>query len=80
MNIHAPWILFQHRKKFLPWPWLTPETKELMRLRDNWRKKAKDLEVDTPGVVSGNNRMPGISSSCTEIKVITRKIMMRLLT
>ena len=50
LNIHAPWIIFQHRKNFLPW--LTQETKELMRLRDEWKQKTKDLAVATPGVIS----------------------------
>ena len=43
LDNHAPWILFQLRRNFSPW--LTEETKELMRLRDSWKAKAKELGV-----------------------------------
>ena len=44
LNIHAPWIIFQQRKHFSPW--LTTETKELMKQR------AKDLAIVSPGLAS----------------------------
>ena len=48
LNIHAPCIIFQQRKKFLPW--LTPETKELMR------QKAKDLAIASSDAFSGEEQ------------------------
>ena len=50
LNCHAPWIIFQHRKRFSPW--LTDETKELMTQRDKWKKIAKDLAINSPGCAS----------------------------
>ena len=41
LNIHAPWIVFQQRKSFVPW--LTPETVELMAERDKVKEQAKVL-------------------------------------
>ena len=43
LNVHAPWVQFQQRKSFVPW--LTVETKELMRQRDLWKERAKDLAI-----------------------------------
>ena len=50
LNQHAPWIIFQLRKNFCPW--LTAETKELMKQRDSWKVKAKELASANPGEVS----------------------------
>ena len=47
LNIHAPWIRIQARKNFSPW--LTDETKEMMKLRDDWNDKFKDLSTSTQG-------------------------------
>ena len=41
LNNHAPWIIFQMRKHFSPW--LTKKTKELMKERDEMKKRAVDL-------------------------------------
>ena len=41
MNKHAPWKKIQQRKFFIPW--ISKETKELMRQRDQWKLKAKGL-------------------------------------
>ena len=41
LNVHAPWIIFQQRKHFVPW--LTPETKEMMVERDRCKEQAKDM-------------------------------------
>ena len=41
LNIHAPWVRVQQHKNFAPW--LTAETKELMRQRDIWKERAKNL-------------------------------------
>ena len=46
LNIHAPWGRVQQRKRFSPW--LTEETKNLIKLRDQWKKVAKDLAVSNP--------------------------------
>ena len=43
LNVHAPWVQFQQRKSFVPL--LTVETKELMRQRDLWKERAKDLAI-----------------------------------
>ena len=47
LNQHAPWKLFQARKKYVPW--LTEATKELMEERDAWKTKAKELAAANPG-------------------------------
>ena len=43
LNKHAPWVRVQQRKTFAPW--LTNETKELMKQRDIWKERAKDLAI-----------------------------------
>ena len=47
LNNHAPWIKIQERKTFSPW--LTIETKDMMKLRDEWKKNAKDLCISSQG-------------------------------
>ena len=39
--MHAPWVRVQQRKQFAPW--LTDKTKELIKQRDTWKQRAKDL-------------------------------------
>ena len=39
LNVHAPWVVFQQRKHFVPW--LTPETVKLMNQRDLYKEQAK---------------------------------------
>ena len=41
---------YQQRKSFVPW--ITPETKELMKQRDAWKLKAKELATLNTGVQS----------------------------
>ena len=41
LNVHAPWARIQQRKSFCPW--ITAETKDLMKQRDIWKQRAKDL-------------------------------------
>ena len=41
VNKHAPWVKIQARKHFLPW--LSIQTKGMMKLRDKWKYKAKQL-------------------------------------
>ena len=55
LNVHAPWILFQHRKHFSPW--LTEDTKELMDQRDMWKRRAKDLAILNPRSVSEEQKI-----------------------
>ena len=50
LNVHAPWIIFQQRKHFSPW--LTEDTKELMKQRDLWKGRARDLALINMGLVS----------------------------
>ena len=38
---HAPWVIFQQRKKYAPW--LTNQTIQLMKTRDDLKKAAVDL-------------------------------------
>ena len=41
LNVHAPWIVFQQRTKYVPW--VTDETKQLMKERDGYKEHAKSL-------------------------------------
>ena len=43
LNAHAPWIVFQQRKHFVPW--LTSETVKLMEERDKYKQEAKDMAM-----------------------------------
>ena len=43
LDVHAPWIIFQQRKFFSPW--ITEETKELIKHREELKQRAKDLAV-----------------------------------
>ena len=54
LNVHAPWVIFQKRRNFTPW--LTTETKELMRQRDMWKQKAKELAIIAPSNTSEEQR------------------------
>ena len=46
LNEHAPWVRVQQRKTFSPW--VSTETKELMKQRDLCKQRAKDLAVSSP--------------------------------
>ena len=54
LNQHAPWIIFQQRKNFSPW--ITENTKNLMKERDTWKTRAKELAVANPGEASEEQR------------------------
>ena len=43
LNVHAPWSRIQQRKTFCPW--LTAETKDIMKQIDSWKQSAKDLAL-----------------------------------
>ena len=43
LNLHAPWVQYQQRKNYTPW--ITEETKELIKIRDNWKKCAEELAM-----------------------------------
>ena len=43
LNVHAPWVRVQERKTFSPW--ITEETKQMMKSRDLWKQKARDLAI-----------------------------------
>ena len=43
LNVHAPWVCYQQRKFFLPW--LTEETKMMMKERDELKLVAKNLAI-----------------------------------
>ena len=55
INIHAPWIQFQQRKAYVPW--LTEETKLLMKQRNEWKGIAKQLAINNPGVLAGDDQV-----------------------
>ena len=40
LNIHAPWVVFQKRKYYAPW--ITKETKELIKNRDDWKRISEE--------------------------------------
>ena len=44
LDKHAPWIIFQQRKRFVPW--LSKETENLMMTRDNLKKEALKLVTE----------------------------------
>ena len=67
LNQHAPWIIFQLMKNYSPW--LTEETKTMMKLRDFWKEKAKDLAVANPGVASEEQKQ-----AWSEYKKLRNKI------
>ena len=48
LNVHAPWVRIQQRKVFSPW--ISDKTKDLMKQRDIWKERAKDLAVISPVV------------------------------
>ena len=48
LNCHAPWVIFQLRKFYSPW--ITEETKKLIKERDEFKKKAEDLATDGDSV------------------------------
>ena len=41
LDVHAPWVKFQKRKNHAPW--ITEETKELIRKRDEWKRISMDI-------------------------------------
>ena len=43
LNQHAPWVIYQQRKRYAPW--VTEATKNLMKNRDNLKKKAEDFAL-----------------------------------
>ena len=45
LNVHAPWVRIQQRKSFCPW--ITAETKQLIKQRDAWKQRAKDLAISS---------------------------------
>ena len=47
LNLHPPWIVYQQRKHYNPW--LTEETKEMMKKREELKKQAEDFAI------AGNN-------------------------
>ena len=70
LNNHAPWIVFQQRKSYLPW--LTPETKELMDKRDMLKKKAKELAMRDLGM--GREASEEQKKAWTEYKKIRNSV------
>ena len=68
LNCHAPWIVFQQRKFFSPW--LTEETKQMMKERDQLKQKAKDLALRDHGGEVSEEQISGWS----EYKKLRNKI------
>ena len=72
MNVHAPWIIFQQRKWFVPW--LTEETKKLMVQRDKYKQEAKDLALREMGKeVSEDQRLAWSNLKNLRNKINNRK-------
>ena len=53
LNVHAPWIIFQQRKDFLPW--LTPETVQMMQDRNRLKEELKAM-VTTDGRAASDHQ------------------------
>ena len=53
LNIHAPWTRIQQRKTFCPW--ITAETKNLMKQKDLWKQKAKELAEQVGATPESNS-------------------------
>ena len=68
LNEHAPWIQFQQRKNFAPW--LTQETKDLIKQRDEWKSRAKELASLNTG---GNSSQEEIEA-WKNFKILRNKI------
>ena len=56
LNIHAPWKVFQQRKRYAPW--ITDSTKQLMEARDKLKKEAEKCvhEGDSAGAADAWRR------------------------
>ena len=68
LNIHAPWIIFQRRKSFCPW--ITDETRELMKQRDKVKQLAKELALRD----QGNNVSAEQQAAWNDYKRLRNKI------
>ena len=71
LNQHAPWVIFQVRKKYSPW--ITEKTKDMMKERDCWKKKARDLAVQGPGIATDEQRQAWDEYKKWRNKVNSRK-------
>ena len=47
-NMHAPWIVYQKRKNFVPW--ISDDLKYYMKERDNWKQKLKEIKIYSNGI------------------------------
>ena len=50
LNLHAPWIIFQQHKNYVPW--ITDDTKKLMQERDRYKEQAKFMARNNCNVTS----------------------------
>ena len=66
----APWIQFQTRKNYAPW--MTNELKDLMKKRDNLKKRAKELSILNKQ--NGNESSEDEKQLWGEYKIIRNKI------
>ena len=55
LNMYAPWAVFQQRKNYKPW--ITKETKDLMDLRDEWKRKAVELAVENENTIASQDEV-----------------------
>ena len=55
LNVHAPWVQFQQRKGYAPW--LTEETKLLIKQREAWKKAAVQMALDNPGEAASEDQI-----------------------
>ena len=68
LNLHAPWIIFQQRKFFTPW--LTEDTKQLMKQRDQLKQRAKELAIRDQGQYVSEEQQ----SAWNEFKKLRNKV------
>ena len=75
LNMHAPWAVFQQRKNYKPW--ITKETKDLMDLRNEWKRKAVELAVENNNNIATQEEVEAREMyQKSKIKLIIQTIMM----
>ena len=70
LNNHAPWIVFQHRKDFVPW--LTPDTIKMMEERDRIKQEAKAMAISEKETASQEQAQLWLSMRSLGIILITK--------
>ena len=66
-NKHAPWIIYQQRKHFSPW--ITEELKNMINSRNLYKKKIKEINKISNGLVT-----PELQATMKEFKYYRNKV------